>query len=169
MKLIIALLFISNSLFSQEINYRVVSEKKEGDTLTELCVVLSIINKEDHPICIRASYSFSGLTKDTIKLAWNRIYDCPTYGLGVSQYDEDQSVYDIPHFPLILNARDSFVATVSILVGLKCEKSIVGFSYIDQPDISIEELKKRFEKGEKWDSNPKIKLIVKTVAIFPKP
>ena len=160
MRFMFLFLLLSNYLFSQESKFRILGEQKIDDSLVKQTMEVMIFNNTGHPICLKVSTSFRNkiLSSDTIELApINLGNDCLNYDLWVSKYDHEVQVYDSPRYPLVLNSRTCFVATVNVVRNLKCKDSWIEYSYISQPDIDYTELVNKYEKNQKWDIDPKLK------------
>ena len=153
-------LLFSNLLFSQETKFKIIAEVKINDSLVLQTCDLRIFNNTAHPICIKVSTTFREkiLSKDTIRLAsLGTVNECPMYDLWISQENLKLNVYNYPSYPLILNTRTTFVATISLLRNLKCKDLWIGFSYLGQSDIDYNRLMNKYNEHLQWDSDPKLK------------
>ncbi|TMI62909.1 MAG: hypothetical protein E6H07_16020 [Bacteroidetes bacterium] len=156
----ISFLLLNHFLWSQESKFKIISEVKISDSLTLRTGELMIFNNTSAPICLRVSTTFKAkiLSRDTIRLSTGYSEnDCFRYDLWVSQEDAERGFNDNPRYPLILYPRTCFVATISVLINLKCKDSWIDFSYLNQPDIDYNELLKKYEKHQVWDAGPKLK------------
>lgn len=163
MKFVIPLLFFTNSLLSQESKLRILSEQNIGDSLVRQIAELVIFNNTSLPICIRVSWDFRAkiLSTDTVELAPCGSKDYTYYDLWVSEEDAKSGVNDLPRYPLILNSRTSFVATLGLQKNLRCKNSWIEYSYISQPDVDYNELFDKYNQHQQWDTDPKLKYLTR--------
>ena len=159
MKLIIVLLLFSSSLFSQQSKIRILGEEKINDSLVNQIAEVMIFNNTAHPLCLKVSWRIVSkiLSRDTIELAPNMIGNCKYYDLWAFKEDTEIESFDLPRYPLVINSRTCFFATVKVLKNLNCKESWIEYSYINQSDIDYSELVKKFENHQVWDRDPKIK------------
>jgi len=160
MKNILFLLLLSSQLYSQESRFRITGVEKLNDSLIQKTGELMIFNNTGHQICLKVSTSFYSniLSSDTIELAAENIgNNCLGFNLGVTKADAKMGLYDIPQYPLVLNSRTCFFATISLLKNINCKNSWIEFSYLNDPSIEYDDLVKKFDNHQVWNIDPKIK------------
>jgi hypothetical protein len=147
-------------LYAQESEYRVLSEKKIDDNLILQTASLTIFNNTDKPLCLKLSTSFREkiLGKDTIRLAaMTNDTLCQYFKLWISDQSKRNGFRNFRSYPLVLNSKGSFTATISIVLNLNCKNTWLEYRYINQRGINYCDFSKRFSRKEKWDANPRLK------------
>jgi hypothetical protein len=163
-----ALLISTSSLLAQEYQVKVLGRQNiDEHTFLQICE-LKIYNNTKHQIGIKVSPTFALriLSRDTIRLATFRTEesDCLFFRLSHSQEDVDNGFNDLRSYPLILNSRTCFVATVSLVRKVSCDSCAIEYSYFGEPDRDYQQLIEFYKKHIPWE-NSKIKVFTRRMIV----
>ena len=154
---VFASLLFSNQLLSQEYQLKPLGKKIVNDSMFLQVYEVKIFNNTGHPICLKISNTFRAkiLSEDTVQLASLKINNSNIfYNLSISQQNVDNGYNDLIDYPLILNTRTCFVATVSMLRNINWkDSSWIEYSYIAEPDLDYQQLLDNYIKKTHWDKD----------------